>query len=193
MYTRKELINYRIAVFLRKNGKSYAEIGNDLNRSKSCIKTVEILNGLIFYETKCDLLLERKLEWNYAVRKPRLTESQNKSRKNFCLNVKSSNKAKWRQIMFSDEMKIEIDNRKNRIQIRRMPSEKYNEDRIVKRTKQGSCSIEIWCCMSYHSLGNLTDKKLFQNINPIPFYYNSNPNPYYLKIKSLVKLSFTIL
>ena len=40
--------------------------------------------------------------------------------------------------MFSDEMNIEVDNRKNRIMIRRQPSEKYNLDCIGQRTKQGS-------------------------------------------------------
>ena len=45
----------------------------------------------------------------------------------FCKTVKSWSKAKWRQVLFSDEMNIEVDNRKNRIKIRRMPSEKYNE------------------------------------------------------------------
>ena len=50
-------------------------------------------------------------------------------------------------------MNIEVDNRKNRIVIRRQPSEKYNLDCIVQRTKQGSGSIRIWCCMTYYGLG----------------------------------------
>ncbi|RNA28090.1 hypothetical protein BpHYR1_019818 [Brachionus plicatilis] len=41
---------------------------------------------------------------------PRLINFQKKQEKisvSICLNVKSLNKAKWRKIMFSDEMKIE--------------------------------------------------------------------------------------
>ncbi|CAF0954109.1 unnamed protein product [Brachionus calyciflorus] len=45
-------------------------------------------------------------------------------------------------------MNIEVDNRKNRICIRRNTAEKYNQDCIIKRTKQGSGSIGIWCCMN---------------------------------------------
>ena len=76
-----------------------------------------------------------------------------KDRKNFCKMVKSWPLSKWRQVLFSDEMNIEVDNRKNRICIRRTTAEKYNQDCIIKRTKQGSGSIGIWCCMSYYGLG----------------------------------------
>lgn len=190
-------------VFLHQKGNSYSEIGNELNRSKSCIKTIiDRYNQTKSYDDRprsgrpristdkderllvrlvkknrtspshvladnwklsngkkasASLvrrrLLEKKLEWKYAVRKPRISKAQKKARKSFCLNVKSWSKAKWRQIMFSDEMNIEVDNRKNRIRIRRMTSEKYNEECIIKRTKQGSGSIGIWCCMSYYGLG----------------------------------------
>ncbi|RNA27343.1 N-acetyllactosaminide beta-1-3-N-acetylglucosaminyltransferase 4-like [Brachionus plicatilis] len=61
-------------------------------------------------------------------------------------------KTKWRQKMLSDEMYIEVDNRKNRIQIRRMPSEKYNEDFIIKLTKKGNGSNGIWCSINYYRL-----------------------------------------
>ncbi|CAF0790426.1 unnamed protein product [Brachionus calyciflorus] len=66
--------------------------------------------------------------------------------------VKSWPLSKWRQVLFSDEMNIEVDNHKNRIFIRRTKAEKYNQDCIIKRTKQGSGSIGIWFCMSYYGL-----------------------------------------
>ena len=37
--------------------------------------------------------------------------------------------------------------------IRKQPSEKYNLDCIVQRTKQGSGSVGIWCCVTYYGLG----------------------------------------
>lgn len=74
-----------------------------------------------------------------------------KNKNNF-LYVKSWNKTKLKQKIFIDEMKIEVDNKKNRIQIRRMSSEKYNEKYIIKQTMQRSVSIGIWCCMSYYDL-----------------------------------------
>lgn len=194
------------AVLLNKQGKSYSQIGIELNRTKSCVKTIidrykqtksyddrprsgrpkistvhddrqlvrlvkknrtspshvlahdwKLSNGK---KASASLvrrrLLANKLEWKYAVRKPRLSKAHKKARRDFCLKVKSWSKVKWRQIIFSDEMNIEVDNRKNRIRIRRMASEKYNEECIFKRTKQGSGSIGIWCCMSYYGLGIFT-------------------------------------
>ncbi|CAF1121966.1 unnamed protein product, partial [Brachionus calyciflorus] len=87
------------------------------------------------------------------LQKPRLSANHVKARKAFCKIVKSWPVSKWRQVLFSDEMNIEVDNRKNRISIRRTSAEKYNQDCIIQRTKQGSGSIGIWCCMSYYGLG----------------------------------------
>ena len=98
-------------------------------------------------------LLANKLEWKFAVKKPRLSANHVKARKTFCKMVKSWPVSKWRQVLFSDEMNIEVDNRKNRICIRRTSVEKYNQDCIIQRAKQGSCSIGIWCCMIYYGLG----------------------------------------
>ena len=99
-------------------------------------------------------LLANNMLWNKAVLKPRLTKQHIKKRKEFCQSVKEWSKQKWRTVMFSDEMNTEVDNRKkNQVMIRRQPSEKYNLDCIVQRTKQGSGSVEIWCCMTHYGLG----------------------------------------
>ncbi|RNA13768.1 Transposable element Tc1 [Brachionus plicatilis] len=89
-------------------------------------------------------------------------------------------KAKWRQIMYSDEMNIEVDNLKNRIQMRRMPTEKNNEDCIIRLTKQGSCSIGIWRCMSYYRLeifsifdGRLNSDRYVSRNSKLKCYLNS--------------------
>ncbi|CAF0974175.1 unnamed protein product [Brachionus calyciflorus] len=46
-----------------------------------------------------------------------------------------------------------------------MTSEKYNEECIIKRTKQGSGSIGIWCCMSNYGLGifSIFDGRLYSH------------------------------
>lgn len=92
-------------------------------------------------------------DWKQAAKKPRLSKKQKKARKEWCNRVKSWNQDVWRKVIFSDEMNIEVDNRKNRIMLRRMAHEKYNEDCIVKRTKQGSGSIGIWACMNFYGVG----------------------------------------
>ncbi|XP_065667644.1 uncharacterized protein LOC136087942 [Hydra vulgaris] len=50
-------------------------------------------------------------------------------------------------------MNVEVDNRKGRVMLRRLPSERFNESCILKRTKQGSGSIGIWACMSACGVG----------------------------------------
>ncbi|CAF1105941.1 unnamed protein product, partial [Brachionus calyciflorus] len=101
---------------------------------------------IIFSQEK---LLANKLEWKVVFKKPRLSTKHIKDRKTFCKMVKSWPFSKWKQVLFSDEMNIEVLNRKSRICIRRTMAEKYNQYFIIKRTKQGSGSIGIWCCMSY--------------------------------------------
>ena len=56
-------------------------------------------------------------------------------------------------------MNIEVDNRKGRIMLRRLPSEKYHPDCIVERTRAGSGSTGLWACMSGYGFG------LFQLFN----------------------------
>ena len=94
-------------------------------------------------------LLSMKLECKVAVRKPRLTKSHIQQRRRFCKTFKTWSKQQWRNVIFSDEMNVEVDNRKCRVLIRRQPHEKYAIDCILQRTKQGSGSVGIWACMSY--------------------------------------------
>jgi len=58
-------------------------------------------------------LLEAGLEWKCAAKKPRLTKAHKLARKKFYNEVKSWSVDKWRTVLFSDEMNIEVDNRKN--------------------------------------------------------------------------------
>ncbi|CAF0978481.1 unnamed protein product [Brachionus calyciflorus] len=163
------------AVTICQQGKSFAAIGRELNRSKSPgrprISTAKDDRNLFSLVKKnrtepshvlanqwklsngktassslvWKRLLANKLEWKVAVKKPRLSTKHIKDRKTFCKMAKSWPLSKWRQVLFSDEINIEVDNRKNRICIRRTTAEKYNQDFIIKRTKQGSGSIGKWC------------------------------------------------
>lgn len=94
-------------------------------------------------------LQDERYDWKAAAKKPRLSIKQKKDRMAFCKEHKSWGPDKWRSVVFSDEMNIEVDNRKGRVMLRRMAHEKYNDDCILKRTKQGSGSIGIWACMHY--------------------------------------------
>ena len=93
-------------------------------------------------------LQEAGYEWKRAAKKPRLTKAHKIARKIFCNHVISWSVGKWRTILFSDAMNIEVDNPKGQIMLRRLPSEKYHPDCIVERTRAGSGSTGLWACMS---------------------------------------------
>ena len=97
-------------------------------------------------------LQAHNMQYKAAVKKPRLSNRHVLARRDFCNRVKTWSKYHWRRVKFSDEMNIEVDNRKNRVMIRRRPSEKYHPDCIVQRTKQGSGSLGIWACMDFDGI-----------------------------------------
>ena len=59
----------------------------------------------------------------------------------------------WHKVLFSDEMNVEVDSRKNQVMLRKMPHEKIHPDCSIYRTKQGCGSIGIWTCMNYEGVG----------------------------------------
>jgi transposase len=105
------------------------------------------------------VLFEHDYLWRPACKKPRLTKNHIKQRLAFCQQYKNWTNLNWRDMIFSDEMNIEVDMRKNRVMLRRTSKEKYQKDCIVERTKQGSGSIGLWACMTYDGL------KFFQIFN----------------------------
>ena len=98
-------------------------------------------------------LFERNYLWSAAAKKPRLTKAHISARLAFCKQHQSWSFEQWSKVLFSDEMNIEVDNRKCRIMLRRLPSEKYHEDCIAKRTRAGSGSTGLWVVMSSDGLG----------------------------------------
>src|SRR5690606_32917159 len=62
----------------------------------------------------------------------------------------------WQNVIFSDEMNVEVDSRKGRCMLRRKPNERFHESCVVKRTKQGSGSVGIWACMTAKGVGFFT-------------------------------------
>ena len=59
----------------------------------------------------------------------------------------------WKQVVFSDEINIEVDNRINRVMFIRMTHDKYNDNCVLIQSKQESGSIGIWACMNYYGVG----------------------------------------
>lgn len=95
------------------------------------------------------ILQDHDLMWRPAAKKPRLTANNIKQRLEFCKKHKTWSKYRWRDVIFSDEMNVEVDLRKNRIMLRRTTEEKYSPECIIERTRKGSGSVGIWACMTY--------------------------------------------
>jgi transposase len=91
--------------------------------------------------------------WRSACKKPRLSKKQQKARVAWCNQYKNWPDCKWQNVIFSDEMNVEVDMRKCRVMLRRSPQERFDSNCTLKRTKQGSGSIGIWACMNYAGLG----------------------------------------
>lgn len=102
------------------------------------------------------VLHKKNYKWRTACKKPRLNKKQRKQRVEFCKSHKNWTKSMWRSVVFTDEMNVEVDNRKNTVKLRRMPEERMHDSCLLKRTKQGSGSIGIWACMSYNGMGFFT-------------------------------------
>ena len=123
---------------------SSTELANKWTLSSGCVASPRTVRKV---------LQNHNYLWRSACKKPRLTDMQKKRRLDWCNHYKTFSKESWRDVFFSDEMNVEVDQRKGRIMLRRTPGERMNEDCVVKRTKQGSGSIGIWACMSYNGIG----------------------------------------
>lgn len=123
------------------------------NRRSSCAQLAlqwKLSNGKQASPSTVQKVLQKHdYMWRPACKKPRLTKKQKKTRLEFCNQLKNWTKYSYRNIIWSDEMNVEVDMRKKGIKLRRTNDEKYHPDCIVERTKQGSGSIGIWACMSY--------------------------------------------
>ncbi|CAF0793151.1 unnamed protein product [Brachionus calyciflorus] len=91
--------------------------------------------------------------------------------------VKSLPLSKSRQVLFSDEMNTEADNRKNRISKHLTTAEKYNQDCIIKNTKQGN----------YYSKPEILNSNLIESIKKLrqnqPFIFQQENEPCHIAKK----------
>lgn len=91
--------------------------------------------------------------WRAATKKPRLSKAQKQKRLQFAKDHSTWNADVWRKVLWSDEMNIEVEMRKNRVMLRRTTKEAMNPRCLQLRTKQGSGSVGVWCCLSYYGVG----------------------------------------
>ena len=91
-------------------------------------------------------------EWKLATKKPRLNKKSKKKRLDFCKRYQNWSETNWQRVFFSDEMNIEVDDRKCRPMLRRKRNEKYLEECVQESTRKGSGSIGIWAVLTYQGV-----------------------------------------
>ena len=121
---------YRIA---RKNPKySAKQIAQEINLA---------LKNQISRQTVNRRLIDRKLWYYVATRKPLLKPKDRLKRIKFCKAILKMNNYELRRIVFSDESNYTVINRKNKVIVRRHYNEKYHSCFIVPRLQGGGGSV----------------------------------------------------
>jgi hypothetical protein len=88
-------------------------------------------------------------------RKPFLSKSQIKKRRDWCKEKQSWSAQQWSQVVFSDESHFELVNRKNRVYVRRLSTEKECQFNFQPRKQGGGGSVSLWGCFAAAGTGPL--------------------------------------
>ncbi len=59
----------------------------------------------------------------------------------------------WSRVIFCDESNFQVFNRKSKVMVKRLGSEKYDTKFCVPRLQGGGGSVGIWGCISHKSAG----------------------------------------
>lgn len=101
-------------------------------------------------------LLENNMRGVTQKRRPFRNELQKKKRYDWCKKYSGWPLSKWRRVVFSDESHFEVINRKNRVFVRRLPTEKDQPFNFQLRAQGGGGSVGVWGAFSYNGVGPLT-------------------------------------
>ena len=61
----------------------------------------------------------------------------------------------WKQVIWSDEKKIELMNSRRRVIVYRRPGQRYQLKYVKPSIKHGGGSIMVWGCFGYNGVGSL--------------------------------------
>ncbi|CAF3104019.1 unnamed protein product, partial [Rotaria sp. Silwood2] len=87
-------------------------------------------------------------------RKPKLTSKQKKLRLSWCTKHLDWSEDDWKNIIFTDESRFQLINRKNRIYVRRhhRDPQRYNHTQVRVHT---GCGVGVWSYLTSNGVGNL--------------------------------------
>ena len=116
----------------------------------------DITNKLGFQctpETLDKELKERGWHLRIPRKKPFLNAAMKEKRMQWCIERKDWTSASWRNIVWTDEAKVELGKGGPQIRVRRKPGTEYEEQNLLPAFKGGKTSVMIWGAYTYNSLG----------------------------------------
>lgn len=126
---------------------------------KSAAVIQKEINVEISSRTVARRLVERNLFGRLSRKVPMLTKRQRLSRKTFARDhfnwSGAENSKKWRNILWSDESKINMVGNDGKVWVRRPKNAEMNPRYTTKTFKHGGGNIMIWGCFSWYGVGPL--------------------------------------
>ncbi|KAJ8893073.1 hypothetical protein PR048_005656 [Dryococelus australis] len=153
----------RLIVSLTRKGKSYSEIGNIAERSRSAVQSVTQR----FKETKLLINIEKVgrphclhverqllffLENRYRARVPRkkpyISKENRKSRLEFANTYVGKDLGLWNSVVFSDESKFNHFHYDSRVLVWNRPNSALDIQNLQATMKHGGGDVMVWECMA---------------------------------------------
>ena len=106
-------------------------------------------------ETVRRILHNRGIDSYVAQRKPLLRVSDRIKRRKWCKERLTWTVEDWSRVIFSDESNFQVFNRKSKVIVKRLKSEKYDTRFCVPRIQGGGGSVGIWGCISHKGIGSI--------------------------------------
>lgn len=105
-------------------------------------------------ERRVQQILKKRL-WKKGSggRKPRLRPFDKQRRLNWCRQHVSWTSANWQRILFSDESRFELYNRKARRRVWKSPTRRCLDETVTPTLQGGAGAVGIWGCMSADGTG----------------------------------------
>lgn len=154
------------------------------NPSTTSRNIVEQLKLNISSRTVRRRLNEEGLKNCVARRKPHISKVNKKKRLDFAKKYINKPLSFWKRVIWSDESKFELLNKKKRTHVWRKPNEALKKQYVLPTVKHGGGSIMIWACFSWYNVGNLVPIHGIMNSDKYINILNENLE------ESLLKMDF---
>lgn len=130
-------------------------------------------------------LQDKNLHGRVARKVPLLRAKNIKQRIEFATsNLASANTRNWKNVLYSDETKLNLFGSDGRIYVRSGKNQELNPRHTVKTVKHGGGNIKIWGCFSYAGVGpifwikeNMTKELYFEILEGVMLPYAEDNIP----------------